>query len=61
MVRVHFPHDFDKTKELVGDIMSLHIFGTVVIVLNTSRATKDLLDKRGDIYSDRPVIQIYEM
>ena len=48
-------------KELVGDIISLHVFGKVIIILNTTKAAKDLLDKRGDIYSDRPVIQIYEM
>lgn len=28
--------------------------GGPMIVLNTLKATKDLLDKRGSIYSDRP-------
>jgi hypothetical protein len=55
----HFSFFF--TIELVGDIISLHVFGKVIIVLNTTKATKDLLDKRGDIYSDRSTVQIFEM
>jgi len=46
---------------LVGDVMSFHVFGQVIIVLNSVKATKDLLEKRGEIYSDRPVIPFYEM
>ena len=49
------------TIRLPGDIMSLRVFGKVIIVLNTAKATKDLLEKRGDICSDRPVITFYEM
>ena len=44
-----------------GDVLSFHVFGQVIIVLNSVNATKDLLDKRGEIYSDRPVIQFYNM
>ena len=44
-----------------GDVLSFHVFGQVIIVLNTVKSTKDLLDKRGEIYSDRPVIPFYEM
>jgi hypothetical protein len=29
--------------------------------LSSIKATKDLLEKRGDIYSDRPAIPFYEM
>ncbi|KAH8994576.1 hypothetical protein EDB92DRAFT_290801 [Lactarius akahatsu] len=50
-----------KKKKLVGDILSFHIFGHVIIVLNTTKATKDLLEKRGDVYSDRPVVQMMKM
>ena len=60
-MRVLCPRHFLFTKVLVGDIISLHIFGKVIVVLNTTKATKDLLDKRGDIYSDRPALQIFEM
>ena len=61
MVRVRCSRPFPLTKVLLGDIISLHVFGKVIIILNTTKAAKDLLDKRGDIYSDRPTIQIYEM
>lgn len=44
-----------------GDVFSLRVFGQVIVILNTSKATKDLLEKRGDIYSDRPVIPIFDM
>jgi hypothetical protein len=30
-------------------------------VLNSIKSTKDLLDRRGDVYSDRPVIPIFDM
>ncbi|KAF8259263.1 cytochrome P450 [Lactarius quietus] len=44
-----------------GDVFSLRVFGQVIVVLNTTKATKDLLEKRGDIYSDRPIIPIFQM
>ena len=47
--------------DVAGDVMSFHIFGQVIVVLSSTKATKDLLEKRGDIYSDRPVIPFYEM
>ncbi|KAH9042906.1 hypothetical protein EDB83DRAFT_1599715 [Lactarius deliciosus] len=52
---------FFLTGKLVGDTLSFHTFGQVIIVLNTTKNTKDLLDTSGDTYSDRPVIQIFEM
>jgi hypothetical protein len=45
----------------VGDIMSFRVFGQVVVVLNSIKVAKDLLEKNADIYSDRPVIPFYEM
>ena len=44
-----------------GDILSFRVFGNVIIVLNSAKAAKDLLEKNGDIYYDRPVIPIHEM
>ena len=44
-----------------GDVLSFHVFGKVIIVLNSVKATKDLLEKCGEIYSDRPVIPFFEM
>ncbi len=46
---------------MVGDVFSLRVFGQVVVVLNSPKAIKDLLEKRGDIYSDRPVIPFFDM
>jgi hypothetical protein len=44
-----------------GDVLSFHVFGQVIIVLNSVKVTKDLLEKRGEIYSDRTVIPFAEM
>jgi hypothetical protein len=46
---------------MAGDVLSFHVFGKVIVVLNSLKANKDLLERRGDIYSDRPVIPIVEM
>jgi hypothetical protein len=46
---------------MAGDVLSFHVFGKVIVVLNSFKANKDLLEKRGEIYSDRPVIQMLEM
>ncbi|KZP11706.1 cytochrome P450 [Athelia psychrophila] len=37
-----------------GSVVYLHIFGQGIVFLNTPEAVSELLDKRGDIYSDRP-------
>jgi len=44
-----------------GDVLSFHVFGKVIVVLNSLKANKDLLERRADMYSDRPVIPIVEM
>ena len=49
------------TQRTIGDVFSLRVFGQVIVILNTTKATKDLLEKRGEIYSDRPIIPIFEM
>jgi hypothetical protein len=49
------------TIGLVGDVLSFYVFGQVFVVLNSAQTTKDLLEKRGDIYSDRPVIPFFDM
>ena len=61
MVRVPPLTEFIFTIGVAGNIMSFHIFGKIIIILNTAKAAKDLLEKRGDIYSDRPVITFFEM
>ena len=49
------------TERMAGDIISLRAFGQVVVVLHSFKITKDLLEKRPDIYSDRPFIPIFDM
>lgn len=39
-----------------GDVIYLQVLGTPLIYLNSAEATGDLLDARGAIYSDRPVL-----
>jgi hypothetical protein len=46
---------------MAGDIISFRAFGQVVVVLNSVKVNKDLLENRPDIYSDRPVIPIFDM
>jgi hypothetical protein len=45
----------------VGDIIYLRTFSKVIIVLSSFSAIKDLLEKRGEYYSDRPIMPIVKM
>jgi hypothetical protein len=47
--------------ESQGDIFCLRVFSQVIVVLCSSSAIKDLLEKRGEIYSERPSLPIAEM
>ena len=42
------------SEHLTGSVMHLDVFGKHTIVLNSVQATRDLMDKRAAIYSDRP-------
>jgi hypothetical protein len=44
-----------------GDIVHLRAFSKVVVVLSSFSVIKDLLEKRGEYYSDRPSVPIVEM
>jgi hypothetical protein len=46
---------------MTGNVLSFRVFGQVVVVLNSLKANKDLLEKRSEIYSDRPTIPSAEM
>ena len=46
---------------MAGDVLSFHVFGKVIVIFNSLKANKDLLEKHGDIYSDRPVVPIFQM
>jgi hypothetical protein len=41
--------------------MCLRVFGQVVVVLSSSAAIKDLLEKRGEVYSDRPLFRLHQV
>ena len=44
-----------------GDVICLRVLSEVVVVLCSVSALKDLLEKRGEIYSERPSLTIAEM
>jgi len=50
--------DLTRYKEQYGDLVCLHGLGTNVLVLNSLQAINDLLDKRGNIYSHRPIFTV---
>lgn len=41
--------------------MCLRVFGQVIVVLCSLTAIKDLLERRGELYADRPNVPILEM
>jgi len=41
-------------KKKTGDMMYLEALGNRILVLNSTKAAHDLLEKRATIYSDRP-------
>ncbi|TFY58716.1 hypothetical protein EVJ58_g6245 [Rhodofomes roseus] len=45
---------FAQWKDLYGDVIFLRMFNTPVLVLNSAKAARDLLEKRSTKYSDRP-------
>ncbi|PBL03980.1 cytochrome P450 [Armillaria gallica] len=45
---------FAKWAQIYGDVMLVTLPGRPMVILNTVRVAKDLLTKRGAIYSDRP-------
>ncbi|KAK0480355.1 cytochrome P450 [Armillaria novae-zelandiae] len=51
-----FEQVFMKWSQSYGDVMLVTVPRRSIIVLNTYKAAKDLLDKRSSIYSDRPLM-----
>jgi hypothetical protein len=47
--------------ESLGDVVYLQVFGQVIVVLSSLPAIKDLLEKRGEKYADRPTLPIQKM
>lgn len=44
---------YKEWSKKYGDVFSIESFGNRVVVLNSAHATNELLEKRGNIYSDR--------
>lgn len=44
-----------------GDVICLRVFSQAIVVLSSVSAIKDLLEKRGETYSERPTWPIVEM
>jgi cytochrome P450 len=51
-------HQFKKWADEYGPVYSLVLGWSVMIVLTSDQAIKDLLDKRSNIYSSRPPLYI---
>ncbi|EMD35670.1 hypothetical protein CERSUDRAFT_85632 [Gelatoporia subvermispora B] len=45
---------FSEWQKTYGDIIHVDVFNQPIIIINSSKIAKDLLDKRSSIYSDRP-------
>jgi hypothetical protein len=45
----------------LGDIIYLRTFSKAIVVLSSFSAIKDLLEKRGEYYSDRPSLPIMKL
>ena len=54
-------HAMPEFLPTVGDIMSLEVFGQTIVVINSMEIARNLLEKRGAIYSDRPAVTAYEV
>ncbi|KAF9007491.1 cytochrome P450, partial [Cyathus striatus] len=45
---------YTNWKNLYGDAIYVNVVGNPIVILNTYQACSDLMEKRSDIYSDRP-------
>ncbi|KAI0045677.1 cytochrome P450 [Auriscalpium vulgare] len=50
---------YTEWAQQYGDIVSLNVGGTVIVVVNSVQAADDLLDKRGAKYIDRPPVPFF--
>lgn len=49
---------FCVSHNFAGDICSVTVLGQPLIILNSARVARDMLDKKSSVYSDRPVLQM---
>ncbi|KAI0264199.1 cytochrome P450 [Gloeopeniophorella convolvens] len=52
---------YTEVAKQYGEITSFRVFGKRIVVVNSTKIAKDLFERRGDIYSDRPGLPIREM
>jgi len=52
---------YAEMSRIYGDVFCLRVVSQVVVVLSSLSAIKDLLEKRGEIYSDRPSLRVTEL
>ncbi|KAH9952456.1 cytochrome P450 [Russula dissimulans] len=50
-----------SNKYGTGDVICLRVFGRVVVVLSSLSAVKDLLERRGEAYANRPAVPALEI
>ncbi|KAJ7779891.1 putative monooxygenase [Mycena metata] len=49
---------FSRWAEKYGDVVYLEVFGKPLVLLNSAKAARDLLEQRSTIYSDRPRLEM---
>ncbi|KAI0064828.1 CyP450 monooxygenase [Artomyces pyxidatus] len=52
---------YTEWAKTYGDVISLQVFGQVIVVLNSAKSARDLLEKRAAIYSGRPAIPFFDL
>ena len=58
VIYAHFKIILSLTSAL-GGIIYLNVLGKSMIVINDLKVARDLMDKRGSIYSDRPRLVLF--
>ncbi|KAI0061737.1 cytochrome P450 [Artomyces pyxidatus] len=52
---------YEQWGKTYGEIVSVEVFGQVIVILQSAKAARDLLEKKGAIYSDRPTLTFCDM
>ncbi|KAI0069315.1 cytochrome P450 [Artomyces pyxidatus] len=64
LLEIPFEHSwltYAEWAKSYGDIISLTVLGQVIVILNSPKSARDLLDKRSATYSARPPIPFYDL
>ncbi|KAI0064830.1 cytochrome P450 [Artomyces pyxidatus] len=52
---------YTEWAKTYGEVISVRVFGQVIIILNSEKSARDLLEKRAAIYSSRPTIPFLDI